>query len=228
MRAGIRNKSIMKYFFSVCICVCCSCIAAAQTYSVHIDSLTRISIGRLPRDKQVGFDSLLIQRHAVDFFKRLDTTTYAYVFIEEIYCYAEGWNNRVTERYYAVADTFPQIAYHNGTPCRPGEYWVDFLQCNAKGELYEPASAELMQQYTQFQPLQKSACSKEQMWMPGCTGGGPGAEKRFRQMKKRELTSTYRINTLVDTIHRKVIVSVQYPPHTARFRIHRIGDGGYW
>jgi hypothetical protein len=196
----------------------------AQQYSAEIDRTTREYIGKLPKEQQHFFDSILAQRQSVDWFSRIDSIPYDYAFIEEIFV------NRyaicgVTERYFADGDTIPKFIFSVGKPLDPKEVYTNFLGWWTKNVTYQQTLYPKIAAFETYKPTQELAYDKRQIWSHGCVTSEQDKDD-FTKRCAEELKTTWQIVTMIDKKNNKVIVSVQTAPVNPRFEVYSYN--GVW
>lgn len=192
------------------------CMLYGQKYALAIDSLTKAHISRLPKSKQIKFDSLLAQRLAFNLLHRIDSLPFDYAFIQEEFCYS-GSIGEVIERYFIASDTIPRYEFQNGQSSDPQKiYFGTFLWYSSyirnHYSLYP-----LIKVYSKFKATQVLQFEKEQIWDHGCIIF-ENSKAEFIKDKTTALKSTYRIMTMVDNRKSKITVSVQYAPKKPTFK----------
>jgi hypothetical protein len=195
-----------------------------QNYSLTIDTLTKTNIGKLPKDKQIRFDSILKQRLSVDLFKRADTTTFDYAFIEESFCYSDT-SGIVTERYFLGKDTIPKSVYIDGIFSDPKKIYDGFLIWYSKNVTYNYTLYPLIDNYSKFKPTQELAYNKRQIWSHGCVVY-ENSKTNFEKRRTKELKSTYKIMSMIDKANKRIVVSVQFAPTRPKFETYSYN--GVW
>ncbi|MBL7808518.1 MAG: hypothetical protein JNN28_11910 [Saprospiraceae bacterium] len=193
------------------------CMLYGQKYALAIDSLTKAHISRLPKSKQIKFDSLLAQRLAFNLLHRIDSLPFDYAFIEEEFCYMENFGS-ITERYFSGGDTIPRHVFEDGAFLDPKEVYNDFFIWYSKYVSSHYTLQPLLKSYSKLKATQVLAYDKIQIWEHGCVIVA-NSEAAFKQIREEELKATYRIMTLIDRQLNKVILSVQVAPKKPRFQI---------
>jgi hypothetical protein len=214
----------MKTVITIIFLTFSSYISYGQKYSLTIDSLTKTNIGKLPKDKQIKFDSIVNHRLSVDFFKRIDTTAFDYAFIEESFCYSDTSSN-VTERYFLGKDTIPKAVYIDGTFSDPKKIYDGFLIWYSKNVTYNYTLYPLIENYSKFKSIQELAYNKRQIWSHGCVVY-ENSKTNFEKRRTEELKATFQIMTMIDKTNNKIIVSVQFAPTRPKFKTYSYN--GVW
>jgi hypothetical protein len=214
----------MKTVVTILFLTLSSYFSFGQKYSLTIDSLTKINIGKLTKDKQIKFDSIVKQRLSVDFFKRIDTTTFDYAFIAESFCYSDT-SGSVTERYFIGKDTIPKYVYLDGKFSDPKKIYDGFLIWYSKNVTYNYTLYPLIDKYSKFKPTQKLAYDKRQIWSHGCVVY-ENSKTNFEKRRTEELETTYQIMTMIDKTNNKIVVSVQFAATRPKFKTYSYN--GLW
>lgn len=213
----------------------CSFAASAQSYSKTIDSLTRLQTAHFSRAQSTCFDSLLMDREWFKWLQRVDTMPCDYAFIEETYVSGHYAGDRIylltdssglmsdrnlfiSERYFVQSDTIPKYVFLDGDAFTPSEVYNSFLGWYTQHVIYPKTLHPLMERYAKLQPNQELDYNKQLVWEHGCVTS-EDAREAFRQRRTRELKNMYRIQTMVDKINNRVVVSVQTPPLEPEFEV---------
>jgi hypothetical protein len=208
----------MKIIITTLLLTFMTTICVGQVYSVTIDSLTKSNIDKLTDKQKLKFDSILTYRKSVDFFTRLDTTTFDIAFIQETFCFADTLGN-VTERYFMMYDTIPKYVYRNGKHTDPKDIYDGFLIWYSKNVTYYTTLYPLIDNYSKLKPTQELNYDKRQIWSHGCVIY-KDSKKIFEKKRTEQLKTTYQIQTMIDKKDHKIIVSVQYAPRRPKFKTH--------
>jgi hypothetical protein len=214
----------MKTIVTILILTFSSYFSFGQKYSLTIDSLTKIYIDKLSKEKQIKFDSIVKQRLSVDIFKRIDSTTFDYAFIEESFCYSDT-SGQVTERYFLGKDTIPKSVYNDGIFSDPKKIYDGLLIWYSKNVTYNYTLYPLIDKYSKFKPTQELAYDKLQIWSHGCVVY-ENSMTNFEKRRTEELKATYQIMTMIDKTNNKIIVSVQFAPTRPKFKTYSYN--GVW
>jgi hypothetical protein len=193
---------------------------AGQACSAKIDSLTRSYIDKLPAKEKEKFGQLLNQRDAAGTFKRIDTTAFDFLFLEESYCYHDT-SGRVTERYFTGKDSALAHFYINGNLIDSHKVYEGFMQWHSGDVIYytDYPLHFLVNKYSKLKPTQSLSYDKKQVWSHGCVVS-PNGRKFFEQKRIGQLKTTYQVLTMVDRKKNKIIVSVQYAPAKPKITIY--------
>jgi hypothetical protein len=214
----------MKTVVTILFLTFSSYFSFGQKYSLTIDSLTKINIGKLPKDKQIKFDNIINQRLSQDFFKRIDTTTFDYAFIEESFCYSDT-SGSMAERYFIGKDTIPKYVYLDGKFSDPKKIYDGFLIWYSQNVNYNYTLYPLIDKYSKFKPTQELAYDKRQIWSHGCVVY-ENSKTNFEKRRTEELKKTFQIMTMIDKINNKIIVSVQFAATRPKFKTYSYN--GVW
>lgn len=192
-----------------------------QKYSVTIDSLTKAYINELPRLKKRKFKKILKQRRSMDLFKRIDTTTFDYAFIEERFCYYyDNLFGDVKERYFIGHDSIPKYFYTKGTLSNLNQIYYKANTWYLKNISYHETFLPLFNTYSRSKPTQELSYNKIQLMYTFCFPP-KNAKEYFERRRTKELKKTYQIRTMIDRVNHRMIVSIQLPPKRPQFEIRR-------
>lgn len=211
----LSKRLFMKTVVTIIYLTFWSCISFGQKYSLTIDSLTKTNIDQLPKDEQIKFDSILMQRLSINLFTRIDTTIFDYVFINESFCFSDTIGI-VAERYFNGKDTIPKSVFFNGIFSDPKGIKNDFLNWYSKNVTNNYTLNPLIDKYSKLQPTQELGYDKRQIWIHGCVLF-ENSETNFEKLRTEQLKSTYQIMTMIDKINNKIIVSIQFAPTDPKF-----------
>lgn len=214
----------MKQLISILVLISCSLTSNGQTYSRTIDSLTNRYVKQLSRGQQLYIDSILVYRQSTAWLKRLDTTRFDYAFVEERFCYA-GASSMITELYFSQSDTIPKSVFMEGEPKDPKKIYDGFLIWYSKNVTHESTLFPLIEHYSKLKAIQELPYDKRQIWSHGCVVQAD-SEAKFKAKRTEELKTTFQIQTMVDRVNNKIVVSVQVAPKRPRFEVR--GYNAVW
>jgi len=202
----------------------CSLTINGQSYSLTIESLTIKHIKLLPTDQQAYFDSILQNRKQTSWLKRVDTTNFDYAFIEETFCYSDTIST-ITEWYFNKSDSIPHSVFINGHYKDPKTIYDGFLIWYSKNVTYFTTLFPLIDNYSRLKPTQEIPYGKRQIWSHGCVVKQNG-KKKFEEKRTEQLKTTYQIQTMVDRVNNKIVVSIQFAPKRPKFETYSYN--GVW
>ena len=214
----------MKQTLTILILTICSFTTNGQTLSLTIDSLTIKHLKLLPTEQQKYFDSILQNRQKTAWLKRIDTTKFDYAFIEETFCYSDT-TSKITERYFIKTDSIPQSVFVNGNFKDPKTIYDGFLIWYSKNVTYFITLFPLIDNYSKLKQTQELPYDKRQIWSHGCVVQENG-KKHFEEKKREQLKATYQIQTMVDRVNNKIVVSIQFAPKRPKFETYSYN--GVW
>lgn len=204
--------------------ISCSLASNGQTYSRTIDSLTSQYVKQLSRGQKVYLDSILAYRQSTEWLKRLDTTRFDYAFVEENFCYAYA-SSSITEFYFSQSDTIPKSVFMDGESKDPKKIYDGFLIWYSKHVTHESTLIPLIERYSRLKALQELPYDKQQIWSHGCVIKA-NDEAKFKAKRTEELKTTFQIQTMVDRVNNKIVVSVQVAPKRPKFEVR--GYNAVW
>ncbi|RMF94282.1 MAG: hypothetical protein D6734_08170 [Candidatus Schekmanbacteria bacterium] len=214
----------MKQTITILILTICSLTINGQSFSLTIDSLTLKHIKLLPADQQHYFDSILENRKNAEWLTRIDTSNFDYAFIEETFCYSDT-TSKITERYFIKSDSIPKSIYVNGLYKEPKTIYDGFLIWYSKNVTYFTTLLPLIDNYSKLKATQELPYDKRQIWSHGCVVQENG-EKKFEERRTEQLKTTYQIQTMVDRLNNKIVVSIQFAPKRPKFETYNYN--GVW
>jgi hypothetical protein len=179
--------------------------------------LTSKQIKLLPTDQQAYFESILQNRKQTSWLKRIDTTNFDYAFIEETFRYSDT-TSKITERYFIKDGVIPVSVYVNGLYEDPKTIYDGFLIWYSENVTNFTKLFPLIKTYSRLKPTQELLYDKKQIWSHGCIVQENG-EKKFAEKRSNQLKATYQIQTMVDRIKNKIVVSIQFAPKRPKFKI---------
>lgn len=195
----------------------------AQLYAVEISQTTERYIRQLPENEQVKFDSVLALRKSADWLRRIDSISYDYAFIEEVYSYCDT-SGSVEERYFSQDDSIPKLLVYDGESIVRNEHFQAYFEWSEPKHYYRLTLPSMLAEYSAFKHTQERTYARKQHYYTGCVVRSD-AEEQFRKSRTAYLATSYRIMTLIDKVNNRVIVSVQTAPKKPRFRVVRVGSG---
>jgi len=178
-----------------------------QKYSVEIDSLTKVYFTQLPKSDQKVFRKIIKNRSKINFFERIDSAKFDYVFINESYCTSNNYIE-VVERYFTRGDSLSDKIIVNGSIPK------GFEKCMSDMDYFRLDS--LYKSYNQLTWMQQLAYDKHQFWIHGCVVY-ENDKSKFTKEKTIELQHTYQIQMMIDKVHSKIIISFQTKPDNVTF-----------
>jgi hypothetical protein len=214
----------MKTVIIILILTFSSYFACGQSYSLSIDSITKKHIDQLPKYKKAMFETILRQRESIDWLKRIDTTKFDYAFIIETFCYSDT-AGQITERYFLKNDTIPKYLYIDGDFNDPLKVYDGFLIWYSQNVTYNYTLYPLIDNLSKLKSIQVLPYDKRQIWSHGCVVYKK-AENNFKKKRTEQLKTTYQIQTMVDRISNRIIVSIQFAPTRPKFKTY--GYNGVW
>lgn len=214
----------MKQTLTIIILTICSLTTNGQTLSLTIDSLTMKHIKLLPIDQQHYFDSILQNRKKTEWLKRIDTSNFDYAFVEETFGYHDT-TSTITERYFIKSDSIPKSVYLNGDYKDPKTIYDGFLIWYSKNVTSYTTLFQLIDNYSRLKPTQELPYDKRQIWSHGCVVHKNG-KKKFEEKRTEQPKTTYQIQTMVDRVNNKIVVSIQLAPRRPKFETYSYN--GVW
>lgn len=208
----------MKQALIIFIIISGSMLAEGQTVGRNIDSLSLENIKHLPRSKQDHFDKILKNRLNYDWLIQLDTAKFDYAFIQETYCQLDS-SITVTERYFIKTDSIPKSVFLNGKFMDPKGIYDGFLIWYTQNVTYYTTLYPLIKSYNSLKSIQELPYNKKQIWSHGCVVF-ENDKKKFTERRTKQLKTTYQIQTMVDRVNNKIVVSVQYAPKRPKFETY--------
>lgn len=212
----------MKYLFILLTFL--TKVSFCQDLYHKLDSTTRAQINLLSSKNKKKFDTLLLHRSKISLETRIDTTQYDYLFIEESFCYYDS-SLEIKELYFSKNDTIPKFIFFN---CRI----QDFNLLYNKGNQWYRSTLNLnytfdplLKKYPNNKTIQKVEYSKTQIRFTGCIAS-KNEKRRFINNRKKELKSTYQIQTIITKELKEIKVSLQFPPKNPKFKT--IEGGFIW
>lgn len=194
----------------------CSFSINGQSNSETIKLLTNNQIKLLPKKDQKFFENILQKRIQVDWTKRIDSTKFDYVFIDETYCYADT-TSIISEKYFVKSDTIPKSIFNNGQNIEPKTIYEGFGNWYSKNVIYFTTLFPLINKFSKLKPIQELQFDSKQIFSRGCIVS-KNDKKNFEVKMENQLRTTYQIQTMVDKINNKIVVSIQVPPKKPRFK----------
>lgn len=76
-------------------------------------------------------------------------------------------------------------------------------------------------------PIQELPYNSTQIWPHGCVVQ-KNAEKKFVKERTKQLKATYQIQTMVDRLNSKIIVSIQVAPKRPKFKTNGYSIAWGW
>ena len=153
-----------------------------------------------------------------EWLTRIDTLNYDYGFIEETFCF---WNtaSNITERYFMKGDSIPKSVYINGMYTDSHTIYDNFFIWYSKNVTHFTTLFPLIDKYSRLKPTQELPYDKRQIWTHGCVVRKNGM-KQFEERRTDQLKATYQIQTMVDRVHDKIVVSIQSAPKRPKFKTY--------
>ncbi len=233
----------MKLLIILAILALTSPVLTAQKFSVKIDSLTRITMKKLPPDQKRQFETIIKNRASVAFLQRIDTTKSDYIFIEEQYNISYKSIN-VSERYFfnssagllrysadgtPLNGTIPRYLFINAVkqPVEP-YYYSDVVAGIIYSNVYEfyytlDSLVALSSTLKPFQELTFDPTPVVSLTTDSIVNQRPELEKAVVE----RLKTTWQVLTFVDKVNKKVIVSFQRPARDPKVHIEFV-KFNYW
>jgi hypothetical protein len=215
---------IMKNLSKILLLLLIPNFSFAQNYSLAFDSLTQDYISQLPIYQQGKFNEILKSRKKEKISKRISSLSFDYCFIEERYCFYNS-KSTLTERYFDRNDSIPIAMYVKGKKKNVKDEYSGFFIWYSKNVTYNYTLSPLIDSYSRLKQIQKLPYSKRQIWPHACVVNN-NDEKEFAKKRKKELETTYQIQTMIDKVNLKIIVSIQIAPKNPKFNI--FGYNGVW
>jgi hypothetical protein len=193
-------------------------ITTAQNLSSQYDSLTSSHIQELQGKQKKNFKSIVSNRRDISLQKRMDSLSYDYLFIQEVYN-RESKSIIVIEGYFKKGQQSPDFVFINN---ERNEYYTphDYNWCkdqlHGKIKEYEYSLRPLLKLHKSFQSIQELAYRKNQLleiphvWSPEWT-------EEFNEGRKKSLEASYQIMTMIEK-GEAIQVSVRYSPRKAVFQ----------
>ena len=245
--SDIKKHTFKKHTMRFCLLILLllnGCLLFGQRFSVTIDSLTRVQSAHFSRAQQSWVDSILKKRDYFGSMKRVDTIACDYIFIEETYVSGHyrgecpylltdtaGLTSTlctfVSERYFDRDDSIPRFVFLDGESIKPSELYHSFFGWYTQNVIYPKTLQPMIERYSKLQPNQELDYDKLLVWEHGCVTQ-PNGEELFRQRRADELKRMYRVQTMVDKVHNKIIVSVQTAPSDPKFEVYSYNSVWDW
>lgn len=200
--------------------------AFPQSCTVAIDSLTSAQIVQLPLKKRLMFDSIIVQRQRLNLLHRLDSLKFDYAFIEETFNHFDAFGY-LTEWYFDKNDTVPKFIFEDGKFADSEFYYKRDLLWYSRFGNFRYSLFSLLEKYRKFKPVQSRLYDKKQVWVVGGCIVEYKNRKEFKKLRATEIKSSYQIQTMVDRVAGKVLVSVQTAPQNPRFKT-KTKNAGIW
>lgn len=204
------SGNCMKQTITILLLTISSFTTYGQIYSFTIDSLTTKHINLLPKNQQKYFTNMLKNRKTIHWLNRIDTAKFDYAFVEETFC-DYNQSSTIAERYFIRPDTLPKNVFINGNVENPTKAYDGFFIWYSKNVTYLKTYFPLFAHYSELKSTQELPYQKRQIWTHGCVIRSDDKKKLINKRTK-QLKTTYQIQTMVDKVNNKIVVSVQFAP----------------
>ena len=217
----------MKKIILLVLVINCNAMVS-QSYILKIDSITSNHLSQIEKEKRIPFDSIVKKRQSINWQSRLDTIAFDYAFIEEKFSFHDSLYS-ITERYFKKGDSIPKYVVKNGKYEENINRIYSFGFWHSKNVAYYNTLHPLIESYTNLKPIQVVSYNKRQIaYISCCIEPLKGNKIRFKRKRKERLKSTHKIQTMINNLDHKIIVSIQTPPKRVRFRVHNYSGARDW
>ncbi|MDX2362702.1 MAG: hypothetical protein QNK23_17970 [Crocinitomicaceae bacterium] len=185
-----------------------------QSYSEIYQDQTRELLDQLKKGRK-KFKPLLKARLKNGVLSRIDTLEFDYLFIQETICYRTRKLTTV-ELYFTARDSVIYINGEHRLWYDPGFYNWCKDQLGDKIKEHSTGRKQLLKNYSGLKEIQELAYFKTQVWMRAHSSTSEPTEEYVEALRKN-LASTFQIQTLIKKQTSEIFVSVQYAPKNPKF-----------
>ena len=184
-----------------------------------IQDRTLQQIADLSGRKARYFKPIMQNRAGNGWQRRLDSLACDYAFITETGNIHSGAVS-CTERYFKGTDSLPFAVYINGVSKDISSLYV-LSNKQYRGRIAQQESRRntlmaLSDHFSRLKPVQAYPYEREQLWSHGCVVGMNDRSK-FTRERKQQIRSRVQVQTMVDRLQNRAIVSLQLPVKRPRF-----------
>lgn len=213
-----------------------------QSYSMGIDSLTKMYIEQLSTNTQKKFVNILNQRTSIDYFKRIDSIICDYTFIEEIYYETESAihtyeryffdSDSTIDKYYDTIHRYvnvPRYSYYNGLKYAAERgYFSKSVAGVFFDNVYEYYYTldTLLANHINLKPIQELTYDPT-LAIFDISDTSSTKKLQLESQLNLELLKTYKILSFIDHKQKKILVSIQLPPTDPKVEIRYVKTISY-